>query len=75
MGGSARTGPMESAVDSGSSSLALSPGRGHSVVFFEKKNFTLTVRLSIQKYKRALGELLGQPDRMLGTFFIEQHPI
>ena len=43
---------MVSLLDSESSGLGSSPGRGHCVVFLER-HFTLTVLLSSQVYKWA----------------------
>ena len=44
-------GLIVSALDSEVSSLVLSPGRGHYVVFLGKTQFTITVPLSTQVYK------------------------
>ena len=49
---------MVSALDSGSSGLGSSPGRGHCVVFLGK-TLTLTVLLFTQVYKWVPENVLG----------------
>ena len=59
-------GLMVSALDYGLGGLGSNSGQGHCIVFFGKTLYSHSASLH-PGVKISTGELLGQPDRMLGS--------